>query len=300
MNRQTPVEKSPAFLIDQPTGAGRAHGCSPFALWRSDYLDGLEVVESVEHRGRYPLHLHEPLEIIWMRSGCGEIVARGQSRSVHAGEACVIRPNEFHGGGTPLNAPIRFCLIHIPPSIIDPVFLRCYFHSRYSSQQLPIKVISRGLADWVLGRLIKGLTRARCAGDQLGAVASALKQLLAADSETCAAIYGINVEHPAIETVMSIICANYSESIHTEDLASSVSLNERYLISLFRQATGVPPHRFQVGIRVDHARRLLPSDTPLSTVAAASGFADQSHLTRHFKRQYGFTPGTFRRLVQPV
>jgi AraC-like DNA-binding protein len=62
----------------------------------------------------------------------------------------------------------------------------------------------------------------------------------------------------------------------------------------------MPPHQFQIAARVDHARRLLPSETPLRSIAASSGFADQSHLNRHFKRQYGFTPGEFRRLLLPT
>ena len=56
----------------------------------------------------------------------------------------------------------------------------------------------------------------------------------------------------------------------------------------------------QGAVRVDHARRLLPSGTSLSSIATSSGFADQSHLNRHFKRQYGFTPGVFRRLLLPA
>jgi transcriptional regulator GlxA family with amidase domain len=71
----------------------------------------------------------------------------------------------------------------------------------------------------------------------------------------------------------------------------------RYLISLFRLATGTTPHQFQIAMRVELARDLLEQHLPLCEVAARAGFADQSHLNRHFRRHYGFTPGEFRESV---
>jgi AraC-like DNA-binding protein len=57
---------------------------------------------------------------------------------------------------------------------------------------------------------------------------------------------------------------------------------------------GTPPHRYLVQVRVQSAHALLALGTEkrsLAEVAAAAGFSDQSHLTRHFKRVLGVTPG---------
>jgi AraC-like DNA-binding protein len=54
----------------------------------------------------------------------------------------------------------------------------------------------------------------------------------------------------------------------------------------------------RAGLKLDQARRaqrLLRSALPIAEVAAEVGFSDQSHLTRHFKRLLGFTPGSYRR-----
>ncbi len=64
----------------------------------------------------------------------------------------------------------------------------------------------------------------------------------------------------------------------------------------FRSAFGTSPHRFQVGRRLAHAQELIAQGTPLSEVAAAAGFADQSHLTRHFSARYGLPPGRWAAL----
>lgn len=61
----------------------------------------------------------------------------------------------------------------------------------------------------------------------------------------------------------------------------------------FRADVGVPPHAFQIDLRVKQARRLLAAGDPPAEVAAACGFADQAHLTRTFKRFVGVTPARF-------
>lgn len=59
-------------------------------------------------------------------------------------------------------------------------------------------------------------------------------------------------------------------------------------------ATGQSPHRFVIGRRIERAKELIAGrGVPLAQVAAAVGFADQSHFTRHFRRIVGVTPGRF-------
>jgi AraC-like DNA-binding protein len=71
------------------------------------------------------------------------------------------------------------------------------------------------------------------------------------------------------------------------------------LIRLFRERTGLPPHAFQVAHRVRRARRLLEAGAPIAAAAAEAGFADQSHLHRHFRRSLGLTPRQYQRRFRP-
>ena len=79
------------------------------------------------------------------------------------------------------------------------------------------------------------------------------------------------------------------------DLAREVGLSRYQLVRQFAQATGLTPHAYLVQRRLHHARRLMRAGTPLAEVAAASGFADQSHLTRLFARTFGTTPHAYLR-----
>jgi AraC family transcriptional regulator len=76
-----------------------------------------------------------------------------------------------------------------------------------------------------------------------------------------------------------------------------VHLSPYHLARLFKQATGDSPHHYLIQVRLTSARALLSAGSgqrSLAEIAAAVGFSDQSHLTRHFKRQFGVTPKQLR------
>jgi AraC family transcriptional regulator len=80
-------------------------------------------------------------------------------------------------------------------------------------------------------------------------------------------------------------------------LAASVKLSKPQLVRLFRNTTGISPHRFIVQTRIERARRLIEaSELPLAQVASEAGFASQSHLNRNFRNSYGVTPGDMRKM----
>jgi AraC-like DNA-binding protein len=83
-------------------------------------------------------------------------------------------------------------------------------------------------------------------------------------------------------------------NVGLDELAAAASIGKFRLIRLFREHTGLPPHALQVAHRVRKARRLLETGETIADIAAATGFADQSHLHRHFQRSLGLTPGEYR------
>ena len=87
------------------------------------------------------------------------------------------------------------------------------------------------------------------------------------------------------------------ENVSLAELAGEFRLSPFHFARLFKEATGFPPHEYQLQLRVRRAQKLL-LQTPRRTVAEIAcelGFADESHLRRHFKRIVGMTPGQFRR-----
>ncbi|MDM9379867.1 AraC family transcriptional regulator [Chlorogloeopsis sp. ULAP01] len=87
--------------------------------------------------------------------------------------------------------------------------------------------------------------------------------------------------------------AHLDQDISLEVLAQSVNLSPSHLRRLFKQATGMAPHQYLINLRINRAKELLLSGGfSVNEVAAEVGFADQSHLHRHFKRIFGVTPKT--------
>jgi AraC-like DNA-binding protein len=84
-----------------------------------------------------------------------------------------------------------------------------------------------------------------------------------------------------------------------ETLAQQAGLSRFQALRAFKKRYGLPPHAYQLCLRMSHARRLLLEGAPAADVALRCGFADQSHFTRHFKRFNGVTPMQYARAHEP-
>jgi len=101
---------------------------------------------------------------------------------------------------------------------------------------------------------------------------------------------------PALDYIQQ----HLSEHIRLETLAGLVNLSIWQFSVLFRQHMGIPPYRYVNQQRIACARTLLRQGMPSVEVAAACGFYDQSHFSRHFKQHCGMTPGQYSaRLPHP-
>ena len=90
--------------------------------------------------------------------------------------------------------------------------------------------------------------------------------------------------------------ADQSErNIGLDELAAAAGIGKFRLIRLFRARTGLAPHALQLAHRIRLARRLIEAGETIAATAAAAGFADHSHLHRHFQRGLGLTPGEYQR-----
>ncbi len=105
-------------------------------------------------------------------------------------------------------------------------------------------------------------------------------------------------EHAAIRRVKDYLRDRIDHNPSLADMARAACLSPFHLLRVFTKATGQSPHDYLTQLRVNRAKILLPSQLSLARIAAECGFADQSHLTRLFRRQCGLTPGKYRKIVQ--
>ena len=106
---------------------------------------------------------------------------------------------------------------------------------------------------------------------------------------------GDRAEHAAVRRARRHLQERWDRPVALAELSAVAGLSRFELVRRFRAQTGLTPHAFQLDLRIGRARALLAAGTPPALVAAECGFADQSHLTRTFKRAVGVTPGRYAR-----
>lgn len=84
------------------------------------------------------------------------------------------------------------------------------------------------------------------------------------------------------------------EGMELREASGLIGAHPAHLVRAFSAAYGIAPHQYLTSLRVGRARRLLLEGQTPSEVAVATGFYDQSHLTRHFRKLVGVPPGRYR------
>jgi transcriptional regulator of acetoin/glycerol metabolism len=93
------------------------------------------------------------------------------------------------------------------------------------------------------------------------------------------------------QRVCEYIESHLDEKTGLEALAGIAGLSTHHFARAFHQSVGMPPHSYLLGRRLERAERMIrETQLPLSEIAAATGFSDQSHLARHFRRWTGMSP----------
>jgi AraC-like DNA-binding protein len=99
-----------------------------------------------------------------------------------------------------------------------------------------------------------------------------------------------------LRRAVDFIEENCLRNIRLEELASLTGLSQSHFSHAFKASTGVPPHQWQTKARLEQAKRLLlTGNTPLTSVAIETGFSDQAHFTRVFRKNIGTTPASWKK-----
>ncbi|TJY58395.1 helix-turn-helix transcriptional regulator [Sinimarinibacterium sp. CAU 1509] len=98
-----------------------------------------------------------------------------------------------------------------------------------------------------------------------------------------------------INRVLKLIRDHLGERLSLEQLASEAGISAPHFRRIFREAMGIPVHRFVLMARIEQARKLLATtQMPISRIADECGFSSQSHLTDSFRSAHAATPSEFR------
>jgi AraC-like DNA-binding protein len=120
---------------------------------------------------------------------------------------------------------------------------------------------------------------------------------LAATADLAALVYSLPQVRGRLprRTLQQYVDAHLNERISVQALADVAGLSIYHFARAFKQSEGLTPHDYLVLHRIEYAQKLLSnSDVPLSEVALAAGFFDQSHFARRFREYVGVPPSRYR------
>jgi AraC-like DNA-binding protein len=97
----------------------------------------------------------------------------------------------------------------------------------------------------------------------------------------------------AVARAKDVLRHRFNETVTLDELVEVSGLSRFHLVRCFADRVGLTPHAYQIRLRVERATTFLHRGVRPGEVANLVGFADQSHLTRHFRRVLRVTPGEY-------
>ena len=238
----------------------------------------------------YDLHRHETYAVGLTLWGAQSFHYRGGLRTSSAGQVMVIHPDEAHDGHAGVDEGFAYRMLYIDPGAVSAALgtsATPFVRDVVADDGALAGLLREAFADFP--RPLEPIAT--------DAIVGRVAELLSARSDSAARPGRQPPAHRAATQARDFLIAVAPRTVASEELEKVSGLNRFALARHFRAAYGTSPHRFQVGRRLIRAQAMIAQGTPLSEVAAATGFADQSHLTRHFAARFGLTPGRWAALV---
>lgn len=237
----------------------------------------------------YDLHRHETYAVGLTTWGAQSFHYRGALRTSRGGQVMVIHPDEAHDGHAGVDEGFAYRMLYIDPGAVSTALGSAatpFVPDVVSDDPALAGLLKEAFADFP--RPLEPI-----AAD---AIIGHVAELLSARCDSTARPRKVSPAHRAVERARDFLIAEAPRVVASQELEQVSGLDRFALARHFRAAYGTSPHRFQVGRRLARAQYMIARGTALSEVAAATGFADQSHLTRHFAARFGLTPGRWAAL----
>lgn len=260
-------------------------------IWHNPQLDvGLLQAFYVNHA--FPRHSHDYYVICLINRGRQSFTHKGTTHFTPPGGVILINPGAVHTGQAADKQGFEMRSLYPTTAHMQTVV----FELTGRHQALPffkdVRVDHREVMASVLAlhqALAYGASPLECESRFTWTLAQLIKRY--ADIRFDEPRLG--QEREAVRQARRYIDEYFAQGINLTQLAEHVSLSPYYLLRVFHAEVGMPPYTYLENVRIRQAQRLIEAGKPLVDVAIEVGFSSQSHLTHHFKRIIGVTPGQY-------
>lgn len=243
-------------------------------------------------------HAHDEYQFGLSLDAAGEYHYRGTRHPIPPGALRLIQPGEVHASRDfGADRPLTTHLLYVRPAVLHGLV------AELGGATAAVPVFTAPVVDdpdlTTMFRRLCHLAEAEPgrAGASLAwesRLFETLAVLLDRHAEQRVVPPTAGTEPDAVATVRAYLHEHVADDVSLTSLAELAGLTPHYLDRAFARRVGMPPHRYQIQLRVLRAKALLAAGLATGAVATQTGFADQSHLGRHFKRLVGVTPGRYR------
>jgi AraC-like DNA-binding protein len=267
--------------------------------WRHQAVDGVDLLRARYVTHRYGRHAHETYTFGLIEAGVEEFDYGASLLRAGAGAVALLNPEVVHTGQAGVPDGWSYRVLYPQVHVVTEVAAELGW--RRGIPTFPQTV----LYDDRSATLLRAAHRAAEQGDQLASstlLRACIARLLTAHAAAGPARAGIDDGRApaAVAQVRDVLAERLASPPSLDELARLTGLSPFAVLRAFRAQTGLPPHAYLNQLRVRLARSLLDDGIAPAEVAATAGFADQAHLTRHFKRVVGVPPGAYQRERLPA
>jgi len=255
---------------------------------RLPQLDNLELLHAAHVTHDYPRHMHEEYSIAVVLRGIENTTCRGVDHKAGRGDLLLINAEEVHSnksiGSEYRSIKVRSrTLQRVARDLREPAISAPYFSQLVVNDSL----LFRRLLQLHL-KLEEDMSALEQESEFIATLGLLLTRLNKKESMPRSNTK-TRGEDVYVRRVRDYLRSHYAENVSLTQLTSLTNLSPFYLLRVFHERAGFPPHEYQTQVRIAHARKLIRNGTPLSQAALETGFFDQSHLSRNFKRIVGVT-----------
>lgn len=250
----------------------------------------IELLRAAFGAHRFTPHAHAELSIAVIDGGAVRTRLGDSTVTATAGSIVVVPPGLVHTGEPAAPGGYRYSVVRIPRATLSIL-------AEFDGWNIavPRPVVRDSLLAARLTRVYGLLEGGATHGFARVLLRDVIGGLMARGVIVTEKSPAPTREDPLVRAVREYLEANCTRVVTLAELARLTGFSQFHVSRVFRDAVGVPPYAYLGLARLERARELIARGEPLSTVAYATGFSDQSHLTRHFKRVFGVPPGQYAR-----
>lgn len=266
-----------------------------FQFINSENSEKITALDATMSDFSYSKHAHEEYSLGVTLQGRQDFFCQNAFHKSASGNVILFNPEDVHDGHSGGEQQLKYKMLYVHPNEFRPLFRALGY------EQKPVLRLNQPMVDNPILR------------HQILRFSSIIQQSSYSKMEFESGLFQIAQSLVAMSGKLDLgaqnskrtdklllrakdyILASLKHNISIDDIANVASMSKYHFIRQFRLQFGITPHQYVLSCRVNLARRIIESGQSLNQAALEAGFADDSHLNRHFKRIYGLTPKRFQK-----